>query len=380
MSKKILILAPIPFKSGTQLDTYLRIKATAFADTTNEIDLITFPYGEDVKIPNLNIIRFPKIRLFKSIMPGQYIKISIYTLLMLLKFCLAKKDKYDIIFLYHTLYLVGWILKPFVKSKFISTIYTNLETESIKWNISGNSFLLNILRKYDIFSNSHYDNLIIGNELVIDTFSKIKRLENKIIYIPYAYENPIIIQSNYNIKRNLSVLYSGVFHKIQNLEIIFEAFRLLHDDNIIINLVGASEEEKNYYEQKINKYGIKNINIHRWVKNEELKSFFENADVLISSRTEGIDYPMKIFEYLSYGKCILASNKPIHTGILKNETACLFEPTPEDLAEKILFLKKNPEIVKSYGEKAYNLYKEKYSFERMVKDYSNLLKDIISNY
>lgn len=376
MSKRILILAPIPFKSGTQLDTYLRVKATALADINNKIDLIAFPYGDDVIISNLNVIRFPKFRMFNAIMPGQYIKVSIYSIFIFLKFLFMKKKNYDAIFLYHTMNLMGWIIKPFIKSKLISTIYSNLETESRKWAISENRLLIQILRKYDLFSNSNYDYLIMGNDIVMKSFMHIKKIKHKIRYIPFAFENSDTPQKGFEKKKYLIILYSGVFHKIQNLDIIIEAARLLKENNIIINLIGATQEERKAYEQKISKYELHNINIHEWIKNEDLISFFLQADVLISTRTEGIDYPMKIFEYLSYGKCILASNRPIHTGVLNDETACLFEPNPEDLAKKITHLESNPEIIREYGKKAKELFEEKYSFERMVSDYRKLLYNI----
>jgi hypothetical protein len=56
-SLRILMLAPEPFfePRGTPFSEYHRIKA--LTEIGHRVDLVTYPFGRDVSLPNLRIIR-----------------------------------------------------------------------------------------------------------------------------------------------------------------------------------------------------------------------------------------------------------------------------------------------------------------------------------
>lgn len=377
--RKILIILPAPFKSGTQLDVYLRIKAISMSNPDADITLLTFPYGKNILLDNLKIVRYPKFKLFKEILPLQYVKVSIYSFFLLMKLFILKKEDYDVVFAFLTSYFYAHFFRRKFNSKIISTIFGNLSEYIGKWHLKILYVCKNIIKKFDIHINNKYDKIIFGNELVMKELLKSGINNEKAVLIPFAFEkNEIII--NYEKNNLFTVLYTGIFDKIQNLSLIIDAAVILKNTitDININLIGASDSDYKRYIDIIERKNISEIiNIKKRINHNLLNKYFMEADVLISSRIEGVEFPMKIFEYLSYGKCILATNRPIHTGVLDENNACLFEPNPEDLAEKIVFLKKNPGIVKNYGKNAYNLYKERYSLNRMVDDYNKLIISIV---
>jgi hypothetical protein len=54
---RILMLAPEPFfePRGTPFSEYHRLKA--LSELGHSVDLVTYPFGSDVALPNLRIIR-----------------------------------------------------------------------------------------------------------------------------------------------------------------------------------------------------------------------------------------------------------------------------------------------------------------------------------
>ena len=57
---RILMIAPEPFfePRGTPFSEYHRIRA--LVDLGHEVDLVTYPFGQDVVMPGLRIVRAPR--------------------------------------------------------------------------------------------------------------------------------------------------------------------------------------------------------------------------------------------------------------------------------------------------------------------------------
>jgi glycosyltransferase involved in cell wall biosynthesis len=96
---------------------------------------------------------------------------------------------------------------------------------------------------------------------------------------------------------------------------------------------------------------------------EEIPSYLEAADVLVSPRSSGTNTPLKIYQYLRCGRPIVATRLLTHTQVLDDEIAVLTEATPEGFAEGILAVLREPAMGRAIGERARQLAKTKYSYE-----------------
>ncbi len=81
--------------------------------------------------------------------------------------------------------------------------------------------------------------------------------------------------------------------------------------------------------------------------------------------------PAKLFESLSLGLPYLTGR---NAGVLElleeNETCFAVDPgNPNDLANKILYLRDNPEILQKVAENGYKLYKEKLTSKKLAEDF-----------
>lgn len=340
----------------------------------------TFPEGEDINQPGLSIYRYPRKPLFKSVENGQYFKILIYTISIFLKVIFLKKSKYSVIYTSGTMTPILWLAKYFTSVTFVSFVISKLEDELIKWNISKNKFVYKIFRFIDTFTQKRYDYIIFQRSDLKDEFIKRGLNPRKAFLIKQSVAFPEEFKSFRPVKNAcFTVLYTGTFVEVQNIDLILDTAKILKGRDIRFQLIGASEEDFEKYNSKVNKWAInKMVEIIPRKAPNDLRSFIDGADVLISTRTFGHDTPIKIFYYLSYGKCILATDCPIHNNVLNKEVAVLVQPDPQIIANTILELKANPIIIQSFSEKAKDYFEEEFSILSQITSYKSFFSTIIT--
>src|SRR5688572_31953336 len=93
---KILMIAPEPFfePRATPFSEYHRIRA--LLELGHTVDLVTYPFGEDVSLPGLRVFRCAKPPLMNGIGIGpSWRKLPLDFLLLLTTCRLARHGKYD---------------------------------------------------------------------------------------------------------------------------------------------------------------------------------------------------------------------------------------------------------------------------------------------
>jgi glycosyltransferase involved in cell wall biosynthesis len=138
------------------------------------------------------------------------------------------------------------------------------------------------------------------------------------------------------LSRPISILragYVGSFYRGRGLELLHEVAKICPD--IEFHLVGGDEAA---YETIVGEVPLANIRCHGRVAPVELGNYYKLFNVAlapyarkveVADGTNTVDYmsPLKIFEYMGYGKTIIASNLPVLKEILiDGENALLAEP------------------------------------------------------
>jgi len=297
-----------------------------------------------------------------------------------------KKGKYDYIFTFGPSYLFTWIFKPFLKNvKIIATVYTRLDDELIKWDISSSKFLYKLIQVIDVCSLKKHDFIIMQTSQLINDYKNFGIQKDKLVlicqsFIKHEPANHNFIFSDYDndlFEKYFVVIYAGSFVEVQNIQLIYETAVLLKNKKIRFLLIGATDNDLEKENIKIDKYKVhKTVKILPRMTPDLLNEYMKRANILISPRIFGYDTPLKIFDYLSQGKCILAADKPIHNHVLNKKVAHLIEPEPEKIAESIIDLKNNPNKVKNYGESARQYFEDNFSFEKMIQCYEELFNEI----
>jgi len=372
--KKALVVIPFAFhrESGSSLSTYYRV--LALSELLESVDVITTPHGSDISLHNVTITRLPNKKFFNSYQPGEYRKRLVYEFFLLigtLKRLL--RENYTLVIIHgSSIYWAFWMQKLF-KVPFIVTVHGNIQAELEKWGISSKKTWQSIASKIENKIIDSFPVIIAEHESVKDILIKGGVDPKKISLIRICVKSVDKIKSLTD-KENFKILYTGTFVKIQNIELLYRTAALLREENIVFIIVGGIEDELQIEQRRVKAYNVEDkIKIMPRMDQKDLLDYYRISDIVVSPREFGHDTPMKIFDYLNYGKCILATDRPIHTGILNNEVACLVEPTPEAFAVKINEFKNNPDVI-SQKEIAAKLYFEQnFEFKFMIAEYSKIL-------
>ncbi len=178
-------------------------------------------------------------------------------------------------------------------------------------------------------------------------------------------------------------------------DVIFRIHGIVDGSDLIIPYFDGKNQEiyneaNAVLEEILSKYK-NNVKWHnrwnRWLDFADAPSIYKNADILVfPSNNEGFGLPL--IEAMACGiPCIVADKPPMNEIIINNETGfCLplgseehkFRfPEPTDIAEKIIFLKNNPEVCRRMSENARNRVKSEYELSKNAALLICAAKDLV---
>jgi len=142
--------------------------------------------------------------------------------------------------------------------------------------------------------------------------------------------------------------------------------------------VNAEEEKfKKELEEKVKELGLSNQVIFTGFYPDLIYLLSNVEIVVIPSLYEA---PSAVaMEAMAMKRPVVASNVGgIPEVVVDKETGFLVEPkNPEAIAEKVIFLLKNPQIVKEMGERGHLRVKENFTQEKLALEYEKLYEELI---
>jgi glycosyltransferase involved in cell wall biosynthesis len=143
-------------------------------------------------------------------------------------------------------------------------------------------------------------------------------------------------------------LYAGAHGLSNDLDVILDAAALLnHEPNIKFFLIGDGKE-KPHLQSKAAEMELSNTTFLPPVPKEEMVQVLSEADACIAI-LKPLDlykttYPNKVFDYMAAGKPVLLVIDGAIREVVEAASAGLFihPGNPQDLAEKVLYLKNHP--------------------------------------
>jgi glycosyltransferase involved in cell wall biosynthesis len=182
----------------------------------------------------------------------------------------------------------------------------------------------------------------------------------------------------FNIKNKFVVLYSGNLSIPYRLDLMLHSAKELADTNVVFVFIGDGEDKNKLIEIK-NKNNLNNVLFFPYQKYSDIKYTLDTSDLLILSTKfnfDGLSVPSKLYTYMAVGKGIIAiakKNSELYSIINDAQCGFCFDYTELDkFTEKIIYLNKNPELVKSYGINAKKYYLQNFSYKKAIDKYEKL--------
>lgn len=179
--------------------------------------------------------------------------------------------------------------------------------------------------------------------------------------------------------REFLVNFHGNFMPLHGVPYIIQAANILKNENIMFQIVGRGHDY-DASRKMADGLGLKNIIWTGRVPYESLPSYINKADVCLgifgdTSKTETV-IPNKIFEVIAMEKAIITADTAAVREIFEDGENILLcrKANPESLAEGILKLKNDPELMNKITQNSYALFKAKFSKKEIAKNLIDTLK------
>ncbi len=193
------------------------------------------------------------------------------------------------------------------------------------------------------------------------------------------------IRKKFNLQNKTIIGFVGWFRKWHGLESLLETYavREMIKKNIHILLVGDGPAYDNLIDIA-KKHDILNIGVTFTgpVERKNIPEYIAAFDIALQPDVTDYASPIKMFEYISMGKGVVAPKKDNITEILSDDYPGLFEPGNwQDMANMIIDTASSLEKSKKLSDTALRIFKEKeYLWKKNAERTIHLLFECCKNY
>jgi glycosyltransferase involved in cell wall biosynthesis len=371
----ILMIAPQPFfePRGTPFSEFHRIRA--LLDLGHTVDLVTYPFGQDVTLPGLRIFRSLRPPFVRGVRVGpSWAKVPLDLAVAATVVRRVLGRRYDAVHSHEEGGLIGVIVAGLLRIPHLYDMHSSLPQQLSNFGLSDSWLLKRLADWIERVMVRRSEVVIVICQQLVDVVHQIEPTAAPILIenAPGSGEAPTAgagsgVRAQFGIPSGAPlVLYTGTFEAYQGLDLLYAAAARVRaaDPTVRFLLAGGSPEQVAAGRQQVDRLGIADVVTFAGQRApEEIPAFLDAATVLASPRSTGTNTPLKIYQYLRSGRPIVATRLLTHTQVLDDEVAVLTAPTAEALAEGILALVRDGARADALGQRARLLAETKYSYE-----------------
>ena len=385
-SLSILLVAPQPFFQERGTPIAVRLLAETLAAEGYEVHLLVYHEGEDLEMPGVQLHRSAHLSFIKDIRPGMSVKKIICDVFMLFKMIsLGRKYSFNLVHAVEESVFLAQFLKLFTRKPYLYDMDSCMSEQIIdkyprlKWLGS----MLESFEKRAVRSSMGVIAVCRALEDTARSYAPDKpilRLED-ISMVDEDTEGDESLRAKYDVN-GVMMLYVGNLESYQGIDLLLDGFAqalTAPQNNVDANLliIGGNADDIKKCTLYARQLGIENNVVFCGPRPMNLLGYYLNqADILVSPRTQGNNTPMKIYSYLGSGKAVLATRLPTHTQALNDEVACLVAPDAESMGAGISTLCRDETYRMQLGEAGKVLAEKEYSMKAFREKLSDFYKKI----
>lgn len=274
--------------------------------------------------------------------------------------------KYDVI--------IAWFLcsisnKTLLVDYYMSAYETNVIDRKQMPRRSVRAMKLYILDFLTIYFS---DLLIVDTSAHAEYFKELFRLTFDFMIVPIGAYSDIFQPRKGSKSKTLNILFWGNFIPLQGIEYIVNAAKLLEKEKgIFFKLIGDGQTLPNVKKLAAD-LNCNNLAFLGARSLGELPLEISNADICLGIFGDTVKakvvVPNKAYEAIAMAKPLLTSDTPAIREVFTHKKDCYLCNVADagSLADAIVYLKNHPELRKSIAEKGHELFKEKFTPEKIV--------------
>ncbi len=346
---RLLLVAPQPFYQDRGTPIAVRQVIEALGALGYQIDLLTFPVGETVALPATRYLRTPNPFRVQQVPIGLSLRKLVLDGLLVPQ--LWRRMRSGDYFAVHAVEEAAFPAVAFGRRLGIPVIYDM--QSSIPEQLSGHPLTRLPGVRTALLAAERW--LLRNATVVMSSAGLAHRARSLAPETPVAEwqfhsatgdeagETPESLREELRLPPAARVvMYTGSFASYQGLgdlrRAVPQVLRRMPDTVFV--LVGADATNANDLSRSTWEADVAgSLRILERQPKARMAGFLRMADVLVSPRSDGnSNLPLKIFDYLTAGRPIVATDVASHRAILDDHKALLVPPTPTGLADGIVTL------------------------------------------
>jgi glycosyltransferase involved in cell wall biosynthesis len=369
------MIAPEPFfePRGTPFSEFHRIRA--LLELGHTVDLVTYPFGQDVTMPGLRVFRCLRPPFIHEVRIGPSLpKIALDATLALTAVRRAFSGRYDAIHSHEEAGILGVLLSGVLGVPHLYDMHSSLPQQLTNFAYTRSRFITRAFEWMERFVIRRSRVVIVICPQLADTVRAIDSgVPSVLIENAPGAGDAQTDATGESVRAALGLsastplaVYTGTFEAYQGLDLLFNAAALVIKTrpDVRFVLAGGRPEQIEHARAEAGARGLANHVIFAGQRAaEEIPDYLAAADLLVSPRSQGTNTPLKIYQYLRSGRPIVATRLLTHTQVLDDDVAVLTEASPEGYAEGILRAVVDPVRAREIGVRAKRLADTKYSYE-----------------
>jgi glycosyltransferase involved in cell wall biosynthesis len=367
----ILMVAPEPFFRirGTPFSILHRIRALTASG--HRVDLVTYPFGDDVPIERLKISRAPRPPWINDVRIGPSLA------KLILDFSLYRETvraletrRYDVLHSHEEAAFFAVGLARRYGLPHVYDMHSSLPQQLGNFRAYDHWPVRALFARLERWVLRSCDGVITICPELADIVAREGLTAPHAMIENVADDAQVFGSGHGDVRAELGlqgkavVLYTGTLEPYQGIDLLLRAFaHVLRDHpNAALLIVGGQQEQIARYRQMAADLRLCDaVMLTGAVHPKKIADYHRAADVIVSPRARGTNTPLKIYGYLRSGRPLVATALRTHTQVLDSEVACLVAPSESGLADGIKRVLDDPGFGRRLAEAAGRLAAERFS-------------------
>ena len=339
---RILMVSPHPVYSprGTPISVLNRCRA--LAELGHEVDLVTYPIGEDVPVLGLKYLRarVPGIKTVAVGLSWRKVPLDLAVFAKASWAIVMHRRRYQVLHTHEEAGILGLLARA-VRVPHVYDMGNELAVVARNYGL-GDRHPITMLAAWA------ERRIVRSSDVVIAHFPTIRTSVSAwapAVPVEVVFNVPLepgpdakvtsLFRSQWSPDGRPVVLYTGTLERYQGLEELVEAMAdpAVRAAKPRLVIVGGSQKQVEALRSRAEARGLSGSAIFTGtIPPRQVPSALGAADILVSPRSSGTNTPLKLFAYLKSGRPVLATRIASHTQVIDERTALLVDPGPKKLA------------------------------------------------
>jgi glycosyltransferase involved in cell wall biosynthesis len=354
---RILLVAPQPFYEprGTPMNVLQMCRVLTGAGY--RVDLATFPLGQDVAMPGLEIHRAPRLPGIRAVPIGfSKRKLALDASLALLVWSLVLRRRYQLVHAVEEAVFLAlpltWLGLPLVYD-----LDSSISHQLAYTGVLPDGAALRAVRALERLALRRSRAAISVCQALSDAARELSPATPVFQVEDAPLEESLrapdaarveALRREHGLCGRRVVVYTGNLESYQGLDLLLAAVPRVRErvPQVAFALVGGEPAQVAAFRARIGAAGLAGAVFALGARPPaEMPEWMALGELLVSPRTQGQNTPLKIYTYMSSGRAIVATDLETHTQVLDPGCALLCPPTAEGLAEALAGALERPEAV-----------------------------------